>query len=138
MMSAASVTSFPRRPPPNILVVDDDVITRCHVCDELRARGLKVLEANSADDAMAILDRVRVDLLVIDVHLPGSRNGLEVARLVHNRSWITQIIMTSAAADGPHIPEPEALGMLIQKPYLVEQVVEIVLRRLNWPSAANT
>jgi DNA-binding response OmpR family regulator len=118
-------------------VVEDDVMTRCHVCDGLRARGLKVLEANCADDAVAVLDRVRIDLLIIDIDLPGSRDGLDVARFVHARLEPTQIILTSGAPDASHIPDLGDVGLLVKKPYLVEQLVEVVSRRLNWPSASN-
>jgi DNA-binding response OmpR family regulator len=66
-MSSASVTAFPRRTPPAILVVEDDVMTRALVSDELRAHGFKVLEASSGADAITVLDSVRVDLLFVDV-----------------------------------------------------------------------
>jgi DNA-binding response OmpR family regulator len=138
MMSAASVTSFPRRSPPTILVVEDDVITRFHVCDELRARGLKVLEANSSDDAVAVLDRVRVDLLIIDIHLPGSRDGLDVARFVRDRFEPTQIILTSGKPDAPRVQDLDDVGVFVKKPYVVEQLLDVVSRRLNWPSASDT
>jgi CheY-like chemotaxis protein len=71
-MSAASVTTFPRRIPPTILVVEDNVLTRSAISDELRAHGFKVLEASSADDAITVLDTMRVDLLFVDIHLPGT------------------------------------------------------------------
>jgi len=120
------------------LVVEDDVITRCHVCDELRARGLKVLEANSSDDAVAVLDRVRVDLLIIDIHLPGSRDGLDVARFARDRFEPTQIILSSGRPDAPRVPDLDDVGVFVKKPYVVEQLLEVVSRRLNWPSASDT
>jgi CheY-like chemotaxis protein len=135
MMSAATVTAFPRRSPPNILVVEDDVLTRCLISDELRARGFKVLEASSADDAIAVLDRVRVDLLFVDIHLPGSRNGLDVARIVRERPAPAHIILTSGKAEASAIPDLDDLGLFIRKPYLVSRVIDLVTRSLNWPEA---
>lgn len=134
-MSAATVTAFPRRSPPNILVVEDDVLTRCLISDELRARGFKVLEASSADDAIAVLDRVRVDLLFVDIHLPGSRNGLDVARIVRGRPAPAHIILTSGKAEALAIPDLDDLGLFIRKPYLVSRVIDLVTRSLNWPEA---
>lgn len=132
-MSAASVTVLPRRTPPTVLVVEDEALARCLVSDELRSRGFKVLEAGSATEALTVLDTVRVDLLVIPVDLSGARGGLEIARLVHGRGAPVQVILTASEEGGPADPDWESLGVLIRKPYLPSQVLELITRRLNWP-----
>jgi len=132
-MNAASVTAFPRRIPPTILIVDDDAIARCLVSDELRTYGFKVLEARSADDAFTVLDTVRIDLLLVDIHLPGPRNGLDVARVAQVRLPPTQIILASGKEDGSAIPDLDSLGLFVRKPYFVSQMVDLVARCLNWP-----
>jgi len=133
MMNTATVTAFPRRSPPNILVVEDDVVIRCLISDELRARGFKVLEANSADEAITILDKVNVDLLFVDIHLPGLRDGLDVARLVRARGGPTPIILTSGKTEASAIPDLDELGSFIGKPYLVSKAIDLMARSLNWP-----
>ncbi|PVE25961.1 response regulator [Microvirga sp. KLBC 81] len=132
-MSAASVTAFPRRTPPAILVVEDEVLARALICDELRAHGFKVLEASSAVDAITVLDSVRVDLLFVDVHLPGPRNGLDVARHVQARGMPVQIILTSGKSEASAIPDLDELGLFIRKPYLISRVLDLVSHSLNWP-----
>jgi CheY-like chemotaxis protein len=132
-MSAASVTVLPRRTPPTILIVDDEALARCLVSDELRTRGLKVLEAGSASEALTVLDSVRIDLLLIAVDLSGSRSGLEIARLVHGRRAPVQIVLTLSQEGSPADPDWERLGPLIRKPYLASQILELIARRLNWP-----
>lgn len=134
-MCAASVTAFPRRTPPAILVVEDDVLTRALISDELRAHGFKVLEASSADEAMMVLDSVRVDLLFIDVHLPGLRDGLDVARQVQARGVPMRIILTSERPEVAAIPDLERIGLFIPKPYLISRVLSLVSHSLNWPDA---
>lgn len=109
-MSAATITPFPRQAPPTILVVEDEVLMRSLISDELRARGFKVIEASSADDAIAVLDTLRVDLLFVDVHLPGSRSGLDVPRLVQERGLATQILLTSGKDRYSDMPDPADLG----------------------------
>src|SRR5215208_2614708 len=104
-MSAASVTTFPRRMPPTILVVEDNVLTRSAISDQLRAHGFKVLEASSADDAIAVLDSMSVDLLFADIHLPGGHDGLDVARHVQTSGMVTRIILTSGVSDASSIPD---------------------------------
>lgn len=132
-MSAASVTVFPRRSPPTILVVEDDVVTRCLISDELRVQGYKVLEASTGEDALTVLDTVRVDLLFVDVGLPGQRSGLDVARIVHRRQRTTQIVLTSSSEAISTAPELDSLGFFIRKPYLVSHALEVVSQCLNWP-----
>lgn len=132
-MNSASVTVFPRRTPPTILVVEDDVLSRCLISDELRAQGFKVLEASSADDAITVLDTVRVDLLFVDIHLPGSRDGLDVARHVQARGIPTRTILTSGKSEASAIQDLDDLGPFIRKPYLVSRIVSLVSKTLRWP-----
>jgi DNA-binding response OmpR family regulator len=132
-MSAASVTAFPRRVPPAILVVEDNVLTRSTISDELRAHGFKVLEASSASDAITVLDTMRIDLLFVDIHLPGEQDGLDVARHVHSRGMPTQMILTSGISDASTIPDLGTLGVFIRKPYLISRVLALVSHSLNWP-----
>ena len=137
-MSAASVTAFPRRTPPTILVVEDNVLTRSAVSDELRAHGFKILEASSADDAFMVLNTMRVDLLFVDIHLPGPRNGLDVARYVHARGMPTRLILTSGMPDASEIRDLDYLGPFIRKPYLISHVIRLVSHSLNLPGAPGT
>jgi DNA-binding response OmpR family regulator len=137
-MSAASVTTFPRRIPPTILVVEDNVLTRSAISDELRAHGFKVLEASSADDAITVLDTMRVDLLFVDIHLPGTRNGLDVARHVRTNGMVTRMIMTSGVSEASSIPDLDDLGPFIRKPYLISRVIGLVSESLGWPDPPRT
>ena len=137
-MSAASVTTFPRRMPPTILVVEDNVLTRPAISDELRAHGFKVLEASSAGEAITVLDTMRVDLLFVDIHLPGAHDGLDVARHVHTSGMITRVILTSGVSDASTIPGLDALGPFIRKPYLISRVIGLVGESLGWPDPPRT
>jgi len=134
-MSAATITPFPRQAPPTILVVEDEVLMRSLISDELRARGFKVIEASSADDAIAVLETMRVDLLFVDIHLPGPRSGLDVAQLVQARSLPTRILLTSGKDWIADLPALADLIPFVRKPYLVSRVIELVTRSLNWPTA---
>jgi CheY-like chemotaxis protein len=136
-MSAASVTPFPRRTPPAILVVEDDVLTRCFISDELRALGFRVLEASSAHDALTVLDTMHVDLLFADIHLPGKQNGLDVARHVYSRGMPIKIILTSGKSEASAIADLDNLGLFVRKPYLISRVLSLITRSLNWPDASD-
>ncbi|WP_201829888.1 response regulator [Microvirga zambiensis] len=133
-MNAASVTVLPRRTPPSILVVENDVRIRCLVSDELRASDFKVLEASHAEDALTVLDAVRIDLLFIALDPSGEQSGLEVARLVRMRRMPTRVIL--AIGDGMLAKAAaEDFGLILSKPYQTSDIVELVIRTLNWPEA---
>ena len=136
-MNAASVTVLPRRTPPSILVVETDVRIRCLVSDALRALDFKVLETSSADDALTVLEAMRIDLLFIALDLSGGRSALDVARLVRTRRMPTRIIL--ASEDGVLAgAEAEDFGPILRKPYDASQVVELVICALSWPEAPRT
>jgi CheY-like chemotaxis protein len=66
-----------------VLLADDDPEVRGGVAEYLSSLGLEFLHAETGPEAIAILrvERVRLDLLVLDMHMPGF-GGLEVlARL---------------------------------------------------------
>jgi two-component system, OmpR family, response regulator len=67
--------------PATILVAEDDDTTRTFLADELTADGCEVLVAETAADALRLLEAKYPDLAVLDVGLPD-RSGLEIVRSV--------------------------------------------------------
>jgi DNA-binding response OmpR family regulator len=65
--------------PATILVAEDDATTRTFLADELTADGYDLLVAESAADALRLLETKFPDLAILDVGL-GDRSGLEVVR----------------------------------------------------------
>src|SRR5260221_11918293 len=65
---------------PTILVVEDDVFLRDDAVYELRRAGFTVLEADCADDAIALLNNGRaVDLVFTDISLKGAGTAWQIA-----------------------------------------------------------
>lgn len=109
-----------------ILVVEDEVLLRVPVCDVLRDSGMTVLEAGNADDA---LDWLRTDhdiqLVFTDVRMPGTMDGLGLARRVQKEFPHVKVILTSA-----HAPPEPGVVMLI-KPYILSTVVTTIQTALD-------
>lgn len=63
----------------HILVVDDDTLLRRSLSLQLEQAGYRTSTAASAEDALAIIQRERPDLILLDVGLPGM-DGLEALR----------------------------------------------------------
>lgn len=81
----------------HVLVVDDEPQIRRALAINLRARGFDVDEAGSGEEALDVAARVRPDLVVLDLGLPGI-DGIEV---VHGlRGWTdVPILVLSARED---------------------------------------
>ena len=100
----------------NVLVVEDQVLTRMMVAAELRRRGLKVLEAQNAHEAIAVLQsQVPVDLVFTDVRLPGSMDGLALSRLLRETLPELKIVVTSG--DLPVDTDVDPADAFFPKPY---------------------
>src|SRR6202048_4590143 len=83
---------------PNILVVEDDRETRALIAKYLRTNAYNVTTAtNGREMARAMADR-RVDLLILDVMLPGE-DGLSLCRKVRAESQMPIIMLTARGED---------------------------------------
>jgi CheY-like chemotaxis protein len=111
-----------------LLVVEDDVLTRYAVCDALRYAGFTVLEASSLPDAAAVLSAVPVDLVFLDLNIPGEGEGLAVARAARERHPEVKIIFTSGRV--PARLRDSLDGSFVPKPYLISRVVRLIRQKL--------
>jgi CheY-like chemotaxis protein len=66
-------------PMPRILVIDDEETVREMICTMLRHAGYEVHEAPDGTQGVALYKRDPVDLVIVDIEMPG-KGGLEVIR----------------------------------------------------------
>ncbi len=108
---------------PTALVVDDDGILRMDVAEILEQAGFRTLEADTGDEAMAVLEQHHLDvtLLFSDVEMPGSRNGFALAREVAVKWPYIAIVIASGRMrpDDGDLPEG---AHFIGKPFSAEVV----------------
>ncbi len=82
---------------PAILVVEDEILIRIMLAEELRAAGYRVLETINADEALAILrSGAHIDLALTDVQMPGSMNGHALACVIRPEFPEIKIVIASA------------------------------------------
>jgi len=105
-----------------ILLVEDEVLVRLSLADELRSAGYAVFEASSADEALDLLHANGVQLVLSDIRMPGRMNGVELARAIRAEHPHVKIILASGESfsskhwdenDG-FFPKPYDSGRLIQ------------------------
>jgi two-component system, response regulator PdtaR len=113
-----------QRTPARILVVEDEVLIRNLIAEELRDAGFFVIEAANAEEAMTYLKACGdVDLVFTDIRMPGSLSGLDLARQLRGQHPSLPIILTSGNAAPPGT---EAIGRFIPKPYKLEYAASVV------------
>jgi len=119
-----------------ILLVEDNPGLRATTASMLRQIGYEPLEAGSAAEALAVLDRhPEVDLMVSDVILPGDRNGFELATEAIRLRPRLRALHVSGFADVDTLADQGGRSAihLLNKPFrtedLAKAIAEIEMRR---------
>lgn len=82
---------------PTILVVEDEVLLRLALADELRDAGLHVIEAADAEEALHVLaSDTHLDILLTDVRMPGRLDGVGLVRRAKAYHPKIKVIVASA------------------------------------------
>jgi CheY-like chemotaxis protein len=114
---------------PVVLIVEDEGLIRANAEDLVEAAGYQVLAAADADEAIRILeDRNDIRAVFTDIQMPGSMDGLKLARMVRDRWPPVALIVTSGKVEIYESDLPTG-GKFLRKPYRPEQV-EQALRDL--------
>lgn len=79
----------------NILVVEDDKNTRKLMCAVLKSSGFEVYSAEDGEAALAVLDRQHIDLMVLDIMMPGM-DGYQLTGELRDAGQNLPILMVSA------------------------------------------
>ncbi len=126
--------------PPKVLLVDDEPDTLRLAGKILQADGYQVIEAKDGREALALFERERPDLILLDIIIPHI-DGMRVLKLIREQDPVTGIIMVSAlsservtiecmqAGADDYVPKPFPLKEIRNR---IKQVLEKTqLRRKN-------
>jgi CheY-like chemotaxis protein len=115
----------PKRPV--VLIVEDEFLLRMDAVGMITDAGFEVVEAANADDAIEILEARRdISVVFTDIQMPGSMDGLKLARAVRGRWPPIKIVATSGLVDVGEKDLPEG-GRFLQKPYEAEALAGVLL-----------
>jgi CheY-like chemotaxis protein len=113
-----------------ILVADDDPSNRLLLATILEARQHVVLEAAAGEEALALAVQQRLDLVVLDLHMPGIHGADLVRRLrAHPATAALKIVVstaTSPSAALERFAEDEQLAAILPKPCEPEEIIRII------------
>src|SRR5512141_1645533 len=109
--------------PQVILIVEDDQLLKLLTVDIVEEAGFVAHHAGNADEAVAILEsRSDIALLLTDINMPGSMDGLKLAHAVRNRWQPIKIIVVSSRIPDHDLPtdsrffvKPYHAGVLISE-----------------------
>jgi DNA-binding response OmpR family regulator len=107
-----------------ILVVEDEILIRAAVAEYLRKSGYTVVEAADATEAIAVfVSGEPIDIVICDVNMPGTMDGLGLARWIKRHRCTLPVLLTSGhriALSANKIPA----DYFIAKPYRLGELSE--------------
>lgn len=114
-----------------VLVVESEPFLRASTLEVLAQAGFAGIPAADADDAMRLLEqRPDVQIVFADVNIPGSVDGLTLARSISRRWPLMDILVTSAQAPVDIEDMPDQ-GAFLPKPYAPETLVRALRQFLE-------
>jgi DNA-binding NtrC family response regulator len=125
--AAATDSEVPNQ---TVLVVEDEVLLRLVAADELRQQGYGVTEAANADEAMAVLRAgTMIDLVLTDIQLQGTLDGIGLARFVRSNLPRSKVIAVSGQLSA--MRGEELFDAFFPKPYAMDHLVKCVRQLLD-------
>jgi CheY-like chemotaxis protein len=131
----ANTSEIPLAPSPQLLVADDSPIQRQALCSFLRQNGYDVAEAGDGQQVLLHLKQCKVDLLLLDLNMPGG-DGFEVLKyLQKHRRALPVVLLSGMPLDQiqhrmQRLPEQQLPPLLI-KPIDPEQLIQVVEYQLS-------
>jgi CheY-like chemotaxis protein len=114
---------------PVVLIVEDEHLLRMSAVEIVEGAGFEAIEASDADEAIRILEsRSDIRAVFTDFQMPGSMDGLKLARAVRCRWPPVALIVTSGQTDISEADLPSG-GRFLRKPYKPAQIAS-TLREL--------
>lgn len=109
-----------------LLVVDDTPETLSFLTDTLDGAGFTVLIATDGDSALALVDQITPDLVLMDALMPGT-DGFETCRRLKNEKLLTHIpvIFMTGLTETEHVVQGLAAGGVdyVTKPIIAEELL---------------
>ena len=84
-------------PEHTIMIVEDELLLRLDLANQLHSAGFEIIEAQSGDEAVKILaTNIDVDLILTDIRMPGQVDGLGLVSFVKRQERRIKVILLSA------------------------------------------
>ncbi len=107
-----------------VLMVDDETEFQETVTKRLRKRNVQAFGAGSGEEALAFLDGQPVDVVILDVKMPGM-DGIQTLRAIKKREPLVEVIMLTGHASMEAAIEGMELGAFdyLMKPINIDDLL---------------
>ena len=115
-----------------VLVLDDEK----GLCEDMKEffayRGYKVFAATSGEQAVSIIKKENIDILVLDIKMEGI-DGLKVLKMAKEKDTKVKAIMVTALRDEDMKHHALALGAseYVTKPFSYEKLETLIIHMVN-------
>ena len=115
-----------------ILFAEDDSGIRSVVTEMLCFEGFDVTAVESGDRAAVVLETERFNLLLTDVRMPGTKDGLDLAVYAWRHDPGLPVIIISGFAEGLSSRLQQMRGRMsfLQKPFRADDLMHVIRMRL--------
>ena len=116
-----------------VLLVDDDAEITTAISYALENAGYSVLVARDGNQGLAMAERERPDLVVLDMMMPKRSGFLVLEKLRRTEENPTRVIMITASEGSRHKAYAEMLGVddYLRKPFAMDRLIDSVKRLLD-------
>ncbi|MGF6110170.1 ATP-binding protein [Pseudomonas frederiksbergensis] len=115
-----------------VLLVDDDAVVRQTTSELLSEIGYRVFEAVDSVSAMTQAEKIEhLDLLLTDIGLPGSTNGISLSAELRNRYPNLKVLFITGFAGGAGLVTADAITGVLTKPFSLNELSSRVSALIN-------
>jgi DNA-binding response OmpR family regulator len=119
--------------PETVLLVDPEILVRMALAEYLRECGYRVVEAANSDEARLVLEqgRRRIDMLLVDVAVPGSSDGFALAQWARTHKAGLPVILVGSVERAADVAGDLCEdGPMLNKPYDHQILLDRIKRLL--------
>ncbi|MBB5191721.1 two-component system capsular synthesis sensor histidine kinase RcsC [Silvimonas terrae] len=120
-----------------VLIAEDNKLNRALLRDQLQTLGAHVLDAADGEEALALLQRLHVDLVLTDLDMPRM-NGIELLAQIRKHAPELPVYAVSASASSQDIEQGHQLGFTdyLTKPLSLSVLRSVLVARRPTPQAS--
>ena len=119
-------------PTPHILFVDDEAALRALMAERLRERGFEVVEAESGEKALDLLDQFAFDIIITDLRMPGIDGGRVIEAAVGRYPGIVAIVITGYGTVKDAVDAiKRGASDFIAKPFQFDELIHVLQKALE-------
>ena len=119
-----------------VLVAESEALVRLELSAQIRDMGMIVIMASDADETIAMLEtHPEIEVLVTDIRMPGSLDGIRLAHHVRDRWPPVKIIVTSGLI-GTELSQLPDGAIFLAKPHAPESLEGVLAQVMQISGSA--